>query len=139
MKHPSYVVGYRVEVQGTVICFIPDNELDGTDYPVGDDWRERLVRFVGDADLLLHDAMYTDEEYEARRGWGHSTFRQAVRLAEEAGVGNLLFFHHDPERTDDALDEIVAGVREEVLARGSSLRVDAAREGSDFTTAGEVT
>jgi len=133
VRHPSYVVGYRVEVGGRTICFIPDNELEGTEYPVEPGWRDRLVEFVAGADLLLHDSMYTDEEYEDRRGWGHSTFRQSIRLAEEAGVESLLFFHHDPERTDDQLDDIVGRLRDEILARGSSLDVGAAHEGIDLT------
>jgi phosphoribosyl 1,2-cyclic phosphodiesterase len=133
VKHPSYVLGYRIEAGDRVVCFIPDNELEGQDYPVEAGWRERLLDFVRGADLLLHDAMYTEEEYPSRLGWGHSTFRQAVRLAEEGEVEKLLFFHHDPERTDDQLDEIVERVREEALAAGSSLKMDAAREGIDFT------
>jgi len=133
VRHPSYVVGYRIEVGGRTICFIPDNELEGTNESLEPGWRNRLLDFVAGADLLVHDAMYTDEEYQHRAGWGHSTFRQTVRLAGEAGVGKLLFFHHDPERTDDELDEIVDRVQEEVLAAGSSLEVGAAQEGRDVT------
>ncbi len=139
VKHPSYVLGYRIETGGRSICFIPDDELEGADYPVGDGWRERLVEFVRGADLLIHDSMYTEEEYEARRGWGHSTHRQSLRLAEEAEVAELLFFHHDPERTDEALDEIVDRVRDEALARGCTVRMSAAREGIDFTIPGDQT
>jgi ribonuclease BN (tRNA processing enzyme) len=76
--------------------------------------------------------MYTDEEYQGRVGWGHSTFSQSLRLAEEGGVGKLLFFHHDPTRTDDELDSIVARLRDEALARGSSLEIGAATEGVDL-------
>lgn len=133
VKHPSYVIGYRIEAAERVICFIPDNELDGEGYEVRNGWRDALVEFVSGADLLIHDSMYTDEEYPAHRGWGHSTFRQSLQLAEEAGARRLLFFHHDPERTDDALDEIVNRVRDEALARGSTVDMDAAREGTDFT------
>jgi len=133
VKHPSFVIAYRIEVDGKSICLIPDNEIDGTMYDVGPDWEKRIVDFVGDADLLVHDSMYTDEEYEHRAGWGHSTFSQSVRLAEEGGVGRLLFFHHDPTRTDDQLDEIVARMRDETLARGSDLVIDAATEGVDIS------
>jgi len=133
VRHPSYVVGYRIEVGGQVICFIPDNELEGEGYDVEPGWRERLVDFIHGADLLIHDSMYTDEEYPSRLGWGHSTFRQSVRLAEEGEVKKLLFFHHDPERTDDAIDGIVSRVRDEALARGSALAMDAASEGNDFS------
>ncbi len=133
VRHPSYAVGYRIEAGGRVICFIPDDELDGEGYDLVEGWRGRLLDFIRGADLLVHDSMYTDEEYPARLGWGHSTFRQSVRLAEEGEAKKLLFFHHDPERTDAALEGIVNRVRDEVLARGSALAVDAAAEGFDFS------
>jgi phosphoribosyl 1,2-cyclic phosphodiesterase len=130
LKHPSFVIGYRIEVGGRSICFLPDNEIDGDMYEVGDGWYERLVDFVGDADLLIHDSMYTTEEYPSRVGWGHSTFDQSLKLAEDAGVDQLLFFHHDPTRSDDQLEEIVNRVRDDAMARGCSVRMDAASEGS---------
>jgi phosphoribosyl 1,2-cyclic phosphodiesterase len=133
VQHPSYAVGYRIEVGGRVVCFIPDDEVDGNGYDVAPGWKQRLVDFIRGADLLIHDSMYTDEEYPARLGWGHSTFHQSVRLAEEGEVKRLLFFHHDPERTDAALDGIVNRVRDEALARGCALSIDAAAEGSDFS------
>ena len=133
VKHPSYVIGYRIEVGGKVICFIPDNELEGDMYEVDDGWHGRLVEFVRGADLFIHDSMYTDEEYPSRIGWGHSTFSQALRLAEEAEVKKLLFFHHDPNRSDDELDEIVSRIRDDALARGCGVEIDAAAEGIDIS------
>jgi phosphoribosyl 1,2-cyclic phosphodiesterase len=130
VKHPSFVTGYRITVGSTVICFIPDNELEGDMYEVESGFDDRLRRFIDGADLLVHDSMYTDEEYPNRIGWGHSTFSQSVRLAEEVGVRKLLFFHHDPTRTDDDLDGIVARLREDARRRGSALEMDAAIEGS---------
>jgi phosphoribosyl 1,2-cyclic phosphodiesterase len=76
--------------------------------------------------------MYTEEEYPRRVGWGHSTFAQAVELAEDTGARRLLFFHHDPTRSDDELDEIVSRIRDDTLARGSALEVEAAVEGVDY-------
>ena len=134
VRHPSFTVGYRLEAGGRSFCYIPDNELTGGDYPVGSGWRERLVRFCGEADLLVHDAMFTDEEYAAtRKGWGHSTFRQSLDLAAAAGVKRLLFFHHAPERTDAQLAEIVERRREEAAARKLTLDVDAADEGTELS------
>jgi phosphoribosyl 1,2-cyclic phosphodiesterase len=133
VKHPSCVVGYRIEAGGKRICFIPDNELEGDMYEVEADWRDRLVEFIGGADLLLHDSMFTEEEYPSRTGWGHSTFQQSLALAEEAGVKRLLFFHHDPGRSDSEIDEIVGRLRDEALARGCSVDMDAAAEGLDCT------
>jgi phosphoribosyl 1,2-cyclic phosphodiesterase len=126
VRHPSFVTGYRITIGDFVVCFIPDNEIDGDIYEVEPGFESRIVDFVGDADLLIHDSMYTDEEYPSRKGWGHSTFEQSLRLAREGGVKELLFFHHDPTRTDDALDTIVARMQE--LAGGSGLIVGAAME-----------
>jgi len=133
VKHPSHVVGYRIEAGGRSVCFIPDNELDGDMYEVENDWRERLVDFIRGADLLIHDSMYTDEEYPSRAGWGHSTFRQSLQLAEEGEVKKLLFFHHDPERSDNQIDEIVNRLRDEAMGRGCSIAMEAAAEGPDYT------
>ena len=133
VQHPSNVVGYRVEVGDRAVCYVPDNDLEGEGYGVGPGWRQAMTEFVRGADLLVHDAMYTEEEYAARDGWGHSTFRQALRLAEEAGVRRLLFFHHDPERSDEELDGIVGRVRDEALARGSTVAMEAAAEGFAFS------
>lgn len=130
VRHPSFVVGYRVRVGGKVVCFIPDNEIEGTGYEVEPGFEKRIVDFVGDADLLIHDSMYTDEEYPSRTGWGHSTFEQSLRLAEEGGVGELLFFHHDPTRTDEQLDTIVSRMQDE--ASGSGVEVSAAMEGKIY-------
>jgi ribonuclease BN (tRNA processing enzyme) len=76
--------------------------------------------------------MYTEEEYAGRMGWGHSTFTQSLRLAEQGGVKRLLFFHHDPTRSDDELDTIVRRMRDGALARGVTLDLDAAAEGVDL-------
>lgn len=136
VKHPSFVIGYRIKVGGQTICFIPDNEIEGEGYGVGDGWNQRIRDFVADADLLIHDAMYTEDEYRSRAGWGHSTYEQAVRLAEESGAKRLLLFHHDPTRSDDDLDSIVARLRDAALARGSRLDVDAAAEGVEIALGG---
>ena len=128
VRHPSFVVGYRIRLRDSIVCYVPDNELDGEMYPdAGPDFRARMLEFVAGADLLIHDAMYTDAEYPGRKGWGHSTFEQAVDLARDAEVKELLFFHHDPTRTDDELDDIVARMQDEVS--GDALTVGAAMEG----------
>jgi len=132
MKHPSFTIGYRIRIGGRTLCFIPDNEMDGDASAVGTGWAERIRDFVGGADLLIHDSMYTDEEYPDRAGWGHSTFGQSLRLAEDGGVKKLLFFHHDPGRSDDELDTIVSRVRDDALSRGSTVEMDAAVEGVDI-------
>lgn len=132
VKHPSFAVGYRIEFGGHSVAYVPDNELASDTYPVGSDWRARFVEFLGDVDVLLHDAMYTTEEYPSRVQWGHSTFEQVADLGHEAGVRELVFFHHDPMRTDDDLDEIVARSRDSALAAGRTMKIRAAAEGEDI-------
>lgn len=127
--HPSYTVGYRLESNGVSVSYVPDNELGGYDHGLNASWRSRFTEFVSGSDLLVHDAMYTAEEFAGRVGWGHSSFDQCLDLALEAGVKRLLFFHHDPERTDDDLDRQVDWARNRA-ARSGVLEVDAAREGA---------
>lgn len=129
MRHPSFTVGYRVEASGTSIVFIPDNELVGGSFPARPSWRDELEEFVAGADILFHDAMFTDEEYPTYEGWGHSTFTQAMDLAREAGVKRLFFFHHAPERSDSDLDAILEKARRDTGERGLDLEVHAAFEG----------
>ena len=125
VNHPGVTYGYRVSAGGAAAVYIPDNELGDAPDPA---WYGGLVNFVRGADLLLHDAMLTDAEYERRRGWGHSTFAQAVRLAEEAGVRRLALFHHAPDRSDGELDAIAAGLRSGLAGRGSPLELEVAAE-----------
>ncbi|MBI1722534.1 MAG: MBL fold metallo-hydrolase [Gemmatimonadetes bacterium] len=131
VRHPAVTLGYKLTMAGgRSVVYVTDDELGpGGDYDVGPNWRQRFVAFIGDADLLIHDAMYTPEEYDAHAGWGHSTFVEAVELAHEAGVKRLSLFHHDPEHSDDAMDVIVARAREEAGKKSGALEVCAAAEG----------
>jgi phosphoribosyl 1,2-cyclic phosphodiesterase len=81
VRHPSFVIGYRIRIDGHVICFIPDNELDGDMYDVDPGFEARIVDFVGDADLLIHDSMYTEEEYPS--GSGGDTRRSSKPCASQ--------------------------------------------------------
>ena len=129
MRHPSNTVGYRVESQGKSVVFIPDNELVGGDFPTPAGWRNALEEFASGADILFHDAMFTDEEYANLEGWGHSTFSQTLELAERAGVKQVFFFHHAPRRSDAELNQILDHFRKQVAERGLDLGVHAAFEG----------
>jgi phosphoribosyl 1,2-cyclic phosphodiesterase len=128
MRHPSFTVGHRIDYDGVSLAYLPDNELASEHYDVGEGWRKRLVDFLGDVDVLIHDAMFTDEEYGAKLDWGHSTFSQTVELAHESGAKKVLFFHHDPSRCDQELSEIVDSHRAQAAARGYSVEIDAAAE-----------
>lgn len=120
LEHPDGVVAYRVQAGRRSVVF-------ATDVEHGDEVDERLVRFADGADLLIHDAQYTRDEYEgrtgpSRRGWGHSTWSDAVTVANRAGVDLLALYHHDPRRSDDEVDAI------ETLARSHFPGAFAARE-----------
>jgi phosphoribosyl 1,2-cyclic phosphodiesterase len=132
MRHPSHTVGYRAEAFGKTVVFIPDNELTGGVFQTSPGWTRELEEFAGGADLLLHDAMFTDEEYPAREGWGHSTFTQTLALAERAGVKRVAFFHHAPGRSDAELDTIVEEKRRYVENRGLAIQLEAASEGTEI-------
>ncbi|MEK7402563.1 MAG: MBL fold metallo-hydrolase [Gemmatimonadota bacterium] len=137
VRHPGGALGYRftgTSGQRSSLVYVSDNELgSGGKYetPVG--WRSGLVEFARGAKVLIHDTTYTSEEYDHYRGWGHSTYDDAVALALEAGVEQLVLFHHKPERTDDELDQRVELCREIVKERGASLEVEAAAEGMTLT------
>ena len=130
--HPGTTCGYRLRAGGASLAYVPDNELGRADPAL----YRRIVELAAGVDLLIHDAMCQDDEYARYPGWGHSSVGDAVRLAEDAGARRLLLFHHAPERSDDALDGIVAEVRRGLEARGSALRVDAAAEGVPITLCG---
>ncbi len=119
LSHPDGGHGFKLIDQGRVFVFLPDNEL-GFHHPGGPSYAE-LLDFCRDADLLFHDAQYTDAEYQRTQGWGHSTYAATLRLACDAGVKRLGLFHHDPGRTDDDLDHQLEGCRQQLRAAASPL------------------
>lgn len=135
VRHPGGALGFRlhpVDAPERSVVFIPDNELDPSGAPVANaPTREALVGFARGARVLVHDAMYTGTEYMEHRGWGHSSYRDAVDFAIEAEVETLVLFHHDPERSDDALQEQLALCRQMVRERSGSVVVVAAAEGME--------
>lgn len=102
LRHPNLATGYRIEWQGRSLCYVTDTEHpeSGRDAAVVD-----LVR---GADCMVYDASYTDAEYPRFKGWGHSTWQEGVRVADAAGVRQLVIFHHEPSHHDDAMDAIAA-------------------------------
>lgn len=106
LNHPGGGCGYRFEFDGKTICVITDHEHGNPEIDAN------VRRFVQGADVMIYDAMFTDEEYPTYKGWGHSTWQKGVALALEAEVKTPVIFHHDPNRTDDELDEIGLAVKE---------------------------
>lgn len=98
-NHPGGSYGYRLEDNGKVLVVCTDIEH-------GDFVLPEIVEFCKDADLLVHDAQYTTEELKAYRGWGHSSYDQAIEVSERAGVKKLVMTHHDPNHNDVFLERI---------------------------------
>lgn len=104
LNHPNTAMGYRITWNGRSVVYCSDTEHlpDGID--------ENVLNLSKDADVLIYDAMYTDEEYHNPKspkiGWGHSTWQEAVKMAKAAGVKRVVIFHHDPTHSDDYLDQI---------------------------------
>ncbi len=109
VKHPGGNLAYRVHYRGRSVVYATDAEH-------GSDRDSKLIEFAKGADLLIFDAMYSEDEYNGvagppKIGWGHSTWENSIKVAEGAGVGRLCLFHHDPTRNDAALDELLGKVR----------------------------
>ena len=121
LHHPGGSVGYRIEWSGRSIVYATDT---GHGDPAADAALRQLCR---GADMVIYDAMLTDEEFPSRANWGHSTWREGVRLANDCGVGKLVLFHHAPSRDDKA---VAALEREAAAARPGTV---AAREGLELT------
>jgi len=129
LSHPNGGYGFKFVKQGKTFVFLTDNELD-VQHQDGLS-RGDYVDFCRGADLLMHDAQYTDEEYKTTRGWGHSTYFSATQLAIESGVKNFGLFHHDPDRTDDDLDRQLEYCRTLIAQAGVPVACFAAAEGME--------
>ena len=131
LQHPQGGFGFRFREGKKRLVFITDNEL------TEEAWAERhpedYVRFCKDADILIHDAQYTPEELEKRRGWGHSDYVSTFDLALKAQVKKLVLFHHDPSRKDPEVASIKAHCEELARKSHSDMVIDAAKEGSELT------
>ncbi|MCX5824792.1 MAG: MBL fold metallo-hydrolase [Deltaproteobacteria bacterium] len=109
ISHPNQGRGYRFEEEGRSFVFLTDNELTYR-HPGGLEYEDYRA-FAKNADLLVHDAEYLPEDYLLTRTWGHSVYTDAVRLALDAGVARLGLFHHNQDRTDEAVDGMVDDCR----------------------------
>jgi ribonuclease BN (tRNA processing enzyme) len=136
LNHPGVCIGFRIEAQGKVITYLSDHENFarlGGDSDMARRQDAAVADFAQGSDLLIREAQYTEKEYASRKGWGHSTFDDAVRFAEITGVKRLAVFHHDPEHTDELMDANVeycrgllakSGAKIDCFAAWDGLRVD---------------
>jgi phosphoribosyl 1,2-cyclic phosphodiesterase len=106
LNHPQGCLGFRVETEDKIIVYATDNEPG---HPVFD---KNVRQLAEGADVLIYDAQYLPEEYEAsKRGWGHSTWREGINIIMESGAKELVLFHHDPDHSDVCIDSIVEKAR----------------------------
>ncbi len=121
VSHRGPTLGYRIEDAGSTLCYIPDHEPAlGTPLDeLEDEWISGLALAAG-ADLLIHDAQYTDDEYPDHLGWGHSSLADALAFGRRADARRLLLFHHDPLHGDDFLDAVGADALARWEASGGS-------------------
>jgi phosphoribosyl 1,2-cyclic phosphodiesterase len=118
LKHPQGVTAYRIDGPSASVVVATDHESGDPEFD------EALYVLGQGSDVLIHDAQYTDGEYELHyEGWGHSTWSHAVEAARATGVERLVLISHDPSHSDDAVDQIVAEARVEFE------HLDAARQG----------
>jgi ribonuclease BN (tRNA processing enzyme) len=110
--HPGPTVGFRVSNGRSVFTYIPDHEPAlGANGMIADKKWISGFELAENADLLLHDAQYSAQEYKFKRGWGHSSMDDATQFASTAGVKHLLLAHHDPSHSDDQLNELLADLK----------------------------
>jgi phosphoribosyl 1,2-cyclic phosphodiesterase len=115
-----WTTAYRISADGKTVTYLSDVEYPDLDAPPAE-----VLALAQGADLLIHDAMHADHDYDLRRGWGHSPARAGVVVAERAGAQKLALFHHSPDATDAMIDEVV----QRTSAR-TAVPVFAAAEGS---------
>ena len=127
--HPGPTVGFRLDGTDGSVAYLSDHEpmLACSRFADSPEWCSGLDLAAG-ADVLFHDAQYSDAEYEQRVGWGHSTLRHALAFARLANVKHLVPFHHDPAHDDDMLDTFFG----ETSNRRESFTFVPAREGARF-------
>ena len=128
-NHPGEAYGFKVIENNKKIVFITDNELQPPDkYNTSLD---EFVDFCKNVDILIHDAHYMSDDINI--GYGHSSYEQAFNLGKKANVKHLVFFHHDPDRTDDEIDKEINKYKEKRDKLNINMKLDVAFEGLTYT------
>jgi phosphoribosyl 1,2-cyclic phosphodiesterase len=145
LNHPVLCLGYRIEADDRVVCTVYDHEpyrnlFCGNGPPdtveaqeaqeAADMANEKIRRHIQNADLVIFDAQYhSKEELEAHLGWGHSSIEYALDTCLAAEAKRMCFFHHDPTRSDTALNEFHIALQQKIKAEGRKILTFPAREG----------
>ena len=140
LNHTALTLGFRLEADGAALVYASDHEpfsrhLASGKGDIGRQDRQHC-EFLAGADLVIHDAQFTLDEYSSKIGWGHSTAEYAVAMCKAAGAARLALTHHDPLRTDNAIDQIVRDARDDQSRMAPALDVFAAAEGQDLELKG---
>ena len=144
MHHPSPTLGYRLQSGGTCMCYLSDHEpyyegiwRDGVEPgridSILDAGDRRHAEYMRGADVVVHEAQYTPEEYPAKRHWGHSTYAYVVELAVAAGIPRLILTHHDPSHDDDFIRNVEKRARALAEQLNSPIDVVCAYEGLELS------
>jgi GAF domain-containing protein len=141
LNHPALTFAYRLEADGAALVYASDHEphyqhlAGGKGELIGEDLRHS--KFLAGADLVIHDAQYTLEEYPSKVGWGHSTVEYASAVCRVAGAKRIALTHHDPLRSDDAIDRIVEKARADLSDSALTPEIFAAAEGQSLDLSGD--
>ncbi|MCK5715914.1 MAG: MBL fold metallo-hydrolase [Thiomargarita sp.] len=147
VHHPGSTFGYRIQIQDKTIIYASDNELSFVDnfmdarkkdlnleeknifIALQQEEKERYLKLMGNANLFIHDAQYTPEDYAVKRGWGHSCYLDTVKFAMEAHIKQLYLFHVDPNYNDTKIEELHQNTLKYIHDCQSDIRCHVAREG----------
>ncbi len=134
LNHPGKALGYRVQYKNKIFCYITDNELYLEDSPsYCEEDVNRLINFIFEADAVVIDTTYFDEEYVKKINWGHSCVSRVVDVVNRAKVKLMCLHHHDPDQTDDDIDKKLVLAKELLKSLGSTTNCVAPREGDSIT------
>jgi phosphoribosyl 1,2-cyclic phosphodiesterase len=144
LNHPVLCLGYRFDYKGKSIVTVFDHEPFYNLFKKSDDdsdeeavkegeaaaveENEKIVKFINGADILVHDAQYTEEDYLSHTGWGHASFLHAIQAKKLSNAKKLVFFHHDPAHTDEQLEAL-----EKKYTQGTEKEIFMAKEGLILT------
>ena len=136
VNHPGFASAFRIDVDGKSVVYMTDHEPYSSLF--GDTLENRareqeLTDFARGADIYIREAQYNSEEYAAHRGWGHGTFEHALVAARDAGVANLVIYHHDPMHDDDCLDRLYAECQVKAAAMNLNLHIVFASDNAELS------
>ena len=143
LNHPVIDFGYRIECNGKSVFFTGDHEPPYNIYEPGEEGFDEYQVFVEEksqairdairgVDVFIADSSYTDAEYTSKKGWGHGTYGSSIAMAKAAGAKMLLCTHHEPTRSDDALEQVFANALQDHAAHAEGVDVRLAREGDVY-------